>query len=160
MAKSRGLTAVLPLILACAEMAVVGAAVQAQTAHDLAGCYALALTRESGAPPTSWLENQIPPAQFRLDTARVTHGFTGFVVQPPFLGQIPRRVPVPGVWKFIARDSIQVVWSDGYVGVRVELRVRDDALSGHASPFQDAVIVGDPPPPVASALAIRTACPP
>ena len=155
----------LRLVLACTAIAV-GRAVEAQTALDslsprtLVGCYALSLTRESGAPPTRWLQQQIPPAHFRLDTVRVTHGFTGFVVQPPFLAEPPRRMPVPAVWNVIARDSIRIAWSTGYVGAEVELRVRGDTLIGRAVPFQDARFFGDPPPPVASAVAIRTPCSP
>jgi len=156
----------LQLALACLGSIAASRAARAQAAHDsrlpraFAGCYALNLARESGPPPSSWYVRQIPPAHFRLDTARVAHPFPGLVVQPAFLGAPPARMPVPAVWNPLAPDSIRIVWSDGYVGVRLELRARGDTLIGRAMPFQDAVFTGDPPPPVASAVAIRTPCPP
>ena len=44
----------------------------------------------------------------------------------------------PGTWRPISqRDSLEIVWSNGYSGVVMQLAVRGDSLSGRAKTFWD-----------------------
>src|SRR4051812_9991352 len=119
-----------------------------------AGCYRLTLGRWSGAlPPTGIPEAHTPPEHFRLDTAFARD--TGwFVVDPRALVASSRMA---ASWKPIA-DSVRLYWSTGFVGVQLSLLAHGDPLGGLAKTFHDAHVVGEPPDPVASMIAVREPC--
>ena len=62
-------------------------------------------------------------------------------------------------WRPVGPDSVMAVWSDGFVGVRLHLRVDGDTLRGLAETFTDVVIVEGPPHPQAHVVARRIPCP-
>jgi hypothetical protein len=130
----------------------------AQT-RRIAGCYTTQMGSWSGPlPPTGMPVAHTPPAQFQLDTAVVRVGSQALAVHPARLaGQRPWAV---ATWVLRGPDSIIVVWTTGFVGVTLQLAVRQDSLIGHATTFHDAHIIGEPPDPSAPIIAARRACPP
>lgn len=123
------------------------------------GCYRLMLGRWSGAlPPTGIPEAHTPPQHFRLDS--IPSGRVGagtYAVEP---SKLWARSRMEAGWQPLSGDSLSIVWSTGFVGVVLRLELRSDTLRGRATSFHDAHVIGEPPDPWASVLAIREACPP
>lgn len=79
-------------------------------------------------------------------------------------GQRP-TIPTPGggagmaMWRPVGGDgdSVEVIWTSGYAGVRLELGATARGLEGAATAFTDVVSAEWPS---ARANAVRTACPP
>ena len=120
---------------------------------SLVGCYRVRLGRWSRSPETS----ERPPATFRLDSAHVPMGGGAEArrVEPDIFPHY--RGPWP-IWTVRASsDTIDVVWSTGFVGVVLGLAPKGDTLRGIAHMFtdvKDALV----PDPQASALAVRIDC--
>jgi hypothetical protein len=60
----------------------------------------------------------------------------------------------------MSKDSINMFWSTGFIGVRLRFVARGDSLVGTATAFRDAHASGDPPDPSASVIATRVNCAP
>jgi hypothetical protein len=125
----------------------------------VAGCYRLTLGAWS--PPLraqDWPASQTPPQRFELDTTALPLWLpkdTVWAVRPASL--VP-RARMPATWRYISSDSIAIVWSTGFTGVHLGLRIVRDTLQGLATTFHDAHIEGEPPDPRASAVAVRDSC--
>ncbi len=132
-----------------------------------AGCYALTLGGWSALPlrRNGYPESTTPPARFRLDTLVFPSAWgPQLAVEPAHL--VPRNIEasrpgnVKASWAVLSQDSIGIIWSDGFVGVRLRLAARGDSMVGLATTFHDAHIIGEPPDPSAPAVAVRAPCPP
>jgi hypothetical protein len=122
----------------------------------LSGCYVVTLGAWSGPlPPTGDALAHTPPMQFRLDTLTTSRRI-GFVVQPTTLVASDRPLTA---WRPIAPDSVRIVWSTGFVGVALHLRVIRDSLIGLATTFHDYHPAGELPDPTARVVAVRSRCP-
>jgi hypothetical protein len=120
---------------------------------SLAGCYVLTLGSWSGPlPKNDAPAAYTPPTRFRLDTLATRQG--GHAVEP--MNLVPSARPLTS-WRPIASDSVRIVWSTGFGGVALQLRVVGDTLRGRATPFTDTPTGREPR---ASILAIRTGCAP
>lgn len=60
-----------------------------------------------------------------------------------------------GYWRTASSDSVHLVWSNGFIGVALEMAVRGDTLKGVARGSSD---VSTPPLPTAPARAVRVSC--
>jgi hypothetical protein len=126
----------------------------------MAGCYALTLG--PWTPPLrarEWPASQTPPAEFELDTAivpRLSGRDTARAVRPATL--VVTRGLYPATWRVVTAGDISVVWSTGFTGVKLRLRVTGDTLRGDATTFHDAHWAGEPPDPQASVVAVRRRC--
>jgi hypothetical protein len=49
------------------------------------------------------------------------------------------RLPPHTSWTFVARDSAQLYWGDGFVGFAATVAVRGDTLSGQGHTYSDVV---------------------
>lgn len=122
-------------------------------ARRLAGCYVARLGPWSGPPRPS--EAQTPPSEFELDTLPVQRrGESRLTVRPMRLAQYSRIA----YWTPRGDDSVAIVWSTGFVGVKLQLVVRQDSLIGGATTFHDFHPIGEPPDPTALVVAVRRAC--
>jgi hypothetical protein len=127
----------------------------------MAGCYRLTLGTWS--PPLrsqDWPASQTPPQRFELEATIVKLWLpkdTVWVVRP---SSLVARDRMPANWRYISADSIAVVWSTGFTGVFLRLRVVGDTLRGEATTFHDAHIEGEPPDPRAPVVAVRDTCAP
>jgi hypothetical protein len=132
--------------------AIVGAQAEPATARvrSLAGCYSLTLGAWSGSPSASVPASQTPPAYLRLDTLAALRD--GFVVEPTSLAWSQRNLTS---WQPTGTDSVRLIWSTGFVGVRLQLRVSGDTLAGVATTFTDRIMS---PAPTARVVAVRTPC--
>jgi len=80
-----------------------------------------------------------------------------FPTARPLLG--PEEELSSAGWHSIHPDSIRVIWTNGFVGVVLQLQVAADSLSGQAVAFSDAIDVDSPGWPTSSVVARRIACP-
>lgn len=119
---------------------------------DVVGCYSLTL--EPWSPPLGGDGRYyVVPPIVRLDTLAVEGG--GWRLQPNIAYPHGRYLPPPR-W-LVVRDSIQLVWSNGYQPTVVSLvRAARGSLRGQAVALSD---VGGEPTPRARVTARRTACP-
>lgn len=123
------------------------------------GCYELKLSRwwpwgfgEENAYVT-------PPSRIKLLPERGTNGFEkyGFLIRtlPRQKGEAPGRGG-PSYWQVESNNRINLIWTDGFTGVTLELQKDGDELRGWAHPHFDA------PhwiPRTASVTARRITCP-
>lgn len=96
-----------------------------------------------------------PPDEFHLRAETGTSKFERGVrtVRPV----IPSQGDPSGFWQWISRDSVRVVWTDGFVGVVLRVRVSEDSLlEGTAKVFTD--VVGGPPLPQTEVVGRRIEC--
>jgi hypothetical protein len=125
----------------------------------IAGCYRLEVGTWS--PPLraqDWPASQTPPQRFQLDTNVVSLWLpkdTVWAVRPRSLVSRDR---MPATWRYISADSVAMVWSTGFTGVYLRLRIVGDTLRGLATTFHDAHTDGEPPDPRTSVVAVRDSC--
>jgi hypothetical protein len=114
-------------------------------------CYALMLGAWSGPFPSGSPEVHQPPDTFQLLSP--AEGHYHHYVRPglPALGGRGWTG-----WKRFSNDSVEVFWSTGFAGVRLVFTRLGDTLSGTATSFWDVI---GPQEPIATATAIRIACP-
>ena len=130
-----------------------------QSPSVLAGCYRH--TVGAWTPPLraqDWPASQTPPPEFELDPTIVSgwpSADTVWTVRPAAL--VSRR-HIPASWRYVRPDSVNIVWSTGFTGVYLRLRIVGDTLRGQATTFRDAHIKGEPPDPRASVVAVRHTC--
>jgi hypothetical protein len=147
-----------------ASLAVIAGLVSAQTTgvpakegpSAFAGCYRLELGRWTRfwILPATPDAAQIPPDAFQLDTEPADRVIpNAFRIHP----NTKRRTSHLDNWGFSTDDSdaLYVTWTDGFVGVSLELKHAGDRLVGHATAFTDAHVF---PFPSARAIAVRVAC--
>jgi hypothetical protein len=126
------------------------------TVRRVAGCYELTTGAWSRLPARGIPEARRPPSWFALDTVPPPHSFDhGYAVRPT---KLTPRAHMPAFWAPVGTDSASIIWSTGFVGVRLQVAVRGDSLVGIARTFQDAEILGEPPPPEARVVAVRVPC--
>jgi hypothetical protein len=123
-----------------------------------AGCYRLTLGPFSTGIEISELPIA-PPLSFRLDSS--TRGSSlgvplGFMrVSPLSPNARHPEIFAPG-WDLLGRDSIVVVWTEGFMGTELRLGRSHDSLLGIAELTAD--IIGPEPPPRAEARASPIPC--
>lgn len=101
------------------------------------------------APPLGPRDIRIPPERFRLDGAWRSSTRRRVVPMPPPLDAL-------GGWRRLPGDSVEVVWSTGYQGVRLRLGLTPEGeLEGTASAFSDVRASAEP---LARARAVPLAC--
>jgi hypothetical protein len=119
----------------------------------LSGCYALALgawnpPRTAGDEPF-----QTPPSVFALLDSIGENAFErGQRIARPTIGVQGGSAS----WRRTSADSVRVDWTNGYVGVRLDLEVTPRGLEGTATAFSD--VVRGQPWPSAPATAVRASC--
>jgi hypothetical protein len=122
---------------------------------SLAGCYTLAQEPWSRPFVDSTLHKM--PQTVSLDTATIENGGRRLRPNIPYLHG--NRFPGTPRWQ-LTGDTVDIVWSDGFVPTTVKLvRVDDGTLRGHAVALSDAHYANEPPPPEAEVTLRRTACP-
>ena len=128
-------------------------AAQSQIApKDVVGCYVLTVEPWSRPVGGDGRYDMLPKI-VRLDTLAVEGG--GWRLRPNVAYPHGRYLPPPR-W-LVVRDSIHLVWSNGYQGTVVSLaRAARGSLRGQAVALSD---VGGEPTPRARVTARRAACP-
>jgi hypothetical protein len=98
--------------------------------------------------------DQIPPDTFQLETRPADPVIPNrFRIRP----HTKRKASRLDNWGVATDGSnvLYVTWTDGFVGVSLELKHARDRLVGHATAFTDAHVL---PFPSARAVAVRVAC--
>lgn len=126
------------------------------TVSSLAGCYGLELGEWEGPARSSTTDWHEPPRIFRLDTTLSTRRPGSYGARPEWIFLDSQRTPLQPWWRLRPSDSLEVIWSTGFSGVRLAFRVRGDSLVGRAQAFTD---VRGQPQPSAAAVAKRRSCP-
>jgi hypothetical protein len=138
-----------------ATLAAMPTGVRRLGAQNLSGCYRLRLGAWSGGLSAAD-SLEAPPRLFALDSAPTTTPLPfGMQVRPPNPAQTTPIGREPRWWR-AGRDSVYVVWSNGFDGVELELTAKGDALRGIAQAFAGA---NDRRRPRARVLARRIVCP-
>jgi hypothetical protein len=127
--------------LSFAQSATSGAQVQsaAQTA-SFAGCYELNVGRWW---PWGLGEDGVsiaPPKRVRLLAERGTKGFEqdGFLIRAmPVSKSEPSGRARSAYWQVKFSDQVNLIWTDGFTGIRMKLEKESDGLSGWANPISD-----------------------
>lgn len=101
-----------------------------------AGCYVAEIGDWSPPRPAGNEAHQSPPEQFVLkDSTGSSHFERGRKIIRPV---IPVGGGTPNAfWEQIGSDSVQVVWTNGFAGVRMRLAIEGDVLRGTATAFTD-----------------------
>jgi hypothetical protein len=121
----------------------------------LAGCYSV--TRGPWNREFSDSTYHKMPETISLDTASTERD--GRQLRPNMAYPFGRRFPGTPRWR-IRGDTIELVWSDGFVPTIVKLvRSDDGTLRGRALALTDAHYDGEPPPPEMDVQARQTKCP-
>jgi hypothetical protein len=121
---------------------------------QVTGCYVLELGPWQPPLVEANADFHTPPPQFRLraDTIDAIRSRA----EPPI-----RHAHVRGFarawWEPLPRDSVRIVWSDGFTGAEMRVRLAGDSLVGRVAARTDDVVPG--PAPRAQAVARRTDCP-
>jgi hypothetical protein len=127
--------------LSLAQNATSGARVQstAQTA-PFTGCYELNVGRWW---PWGFGEDGVsiaPPKHVRLLAERGTKGFEqdGFLMRamPASKGESSGRAR-SAYWQVKSAEQVDLIWTDGFTGIRMKLEKQSDGLSGWAHPISD-----------------------
>lgn len=124
--------------------------------YPIAGCYEM--TRGAwDIPETSSAVRPEPPTEFALLDSLGDRGLErGQRLARPTLAA-PGAQDSYGFWIPLGRDSVRVVWTNGYVGVRLDVAPTSRGLEGVALAFSDAAsATGEWPE--AAAAAERTEC--
>ncbi|MFO7894488.1 MAG: hypothetical protein R6U63_12200 [Longimicrobiales bacterium] len=135
----------------------------------VAGCYRLELGEWS--PPRGEGETAYPtpPERFELTAVRAPNDPEGVRAEGTPVMEMSRLLlrsvidadplgiggPPGAYWAPLGPDSLRLVWSNGFVGVALEVAVRGDTLQGVARGSSD---VSAPPLPTAPARAVRVSC--
>lgn len=113
----------------------------ASPAAPFAGCYELTL---GGWWPWGFGEDTqfvTPPRSIRLLLERGTKGFeqSELLIRPLPLkaGSVSGRGG-PSFWRTHARDRVDLIWTDGFTGVTLQLKGNGDNLRGWAHPHFDS----------------------
>jgi hypothetical protein len=108
---------------------------------SLVGCYQL--VRDSWVPElrSDSIYHRLP-TRVRLDTTAASQG--GWQLRPDIAYPRPSRFPGTPRWT-INRDSVVLLWSNGFVPTRVVLRRVGPSLSGSALALSDAIGPGPIP---------------
>ena len=107
--------------------------------RHLAGCYEVAIG--DWDPPVHIPADEIfheAPATVLLSTRGIgtLRRPEGHLHVEPATG--PERWPQPGSWAFEPPDSLLVIWTDGYTGIRLEMRaLSHDSARGVATALTD-----------------------
>jgi hypothetical protein len=130
-------------------------AAETEAAASFAGCYELRLGR--WWPWGFGKENAYvtPPSRIQLITERGAQGFEqdGYLIRPmksPMTGR-----GGPSYWQVKSDEKIDLIWTDGFTGVTLEMEKHGNELSGRAHPHFDAVPLI---PRTAKVTAQRIAC--
>ena len=148
---------ILRLSLVLLALTLPAAAVgQQKPADPLVGCYRLMVGPWEPPLHPGNAVYQTPPERFRLSEETGEGPFErGRTLVRPV---IPHGRTPSAYWQRVDSDSVRVVWTNGFAGVRLHLQLAADSLRGTARTFTD--VVGGPPAPQAEAVARRTACRP
>ena len=141
----------LRLIFALVAVAPVAAQAQRAVDRSIAGCYALSFTSWSrgGGNPSDFL-----PAVVHLDTMGIGDGTWRLA---PNINYRDTH-PFPGTprwWE--ARDTVRLMWSDGFAAVTVTLVHEDSLWRGNVVSETD-IVSEERPSPRASVTARRQSC--
>lgn len=120
--------------------------------HGTAGCYALTVTEWS--PPDQNAAYHRIPRFIRLDTARAKLG-RGWVLSPNIA--YPYHAGLPPSWRFL-RDTLLLVWSNGFQVTGVKLTRADSGWTGEAVAESDDRPIPAPPLPRSQVTALRKTC--
>jgi hypothetical protein len=141
---------------------VAAGAAQRSTVRALAGCYTLDLSPWSPAhAPGADSAAVTLPRRIALDTALAGGRFAAGSYQVGVIGDDARPVGMSATWAPIAKpspaapDSVQILWSTGFRGVRLRLAHEGGMLRGEAATFGDV----DRPDQRSTVRATRIACP-
>jgi len=129
----------------------------AMQAASFAGCYQLHMGR--WWPWGFGDENHYvtPPSRIQLLVERGTHGFEQGEL---LIREIPLHGPQAesresSFWQVRSASELQLAWTNGFVGVTLDLKKNRDGLTGSAHPHFDA---GTFVPRIAHVTAQRIAC--
>jgi len=119
---------------------------------EFVGCYELKLGRW-----WPWSSDDIrtfhtPPSRVELLSSR---GTDGFVKDHFLIGPLPKPSRY-GYWDLKSKNRIRLTWTDGLVGVGLNLAKHGTELSGWAHPHSDAPQFV---PHIAHVIARKTSCP-
>jgi hypothetical protein len=135
-----------------------GEAPPTPTTESFEGCYELTMGR--WWPWSFGEDNQFvtPPGRIRLLSERGANGFEqdGFLIRalPPLKGAAIGRGG-PAFWVVKSATEIDLIWNDGFTGIRISLRRSGNALRGWAHPhFDRARLI----PRIAHVNLRKTAC--
>lgn len=144
------------LLLGLAAAPPANAAAQEREPTDAAaGCYHIELGPWAPELQPVDAPYQIPPGRFRLHTRLGEADYErGKRIVRPVIDRGPGRTAA-AYWERIGQDSIQVAWTNGFVGAWLRLRVAGDSLSGIARAFTDG---GGRPVPEARVSGRRIDC--
>lgn len=134
-----------PILVGLSLLAATSASGQSDTtqaaARRFVGCYAVRL-----GPWSKFLEgnpsSHTPPDTVMLDSVLIDGplGGPGFRLRP-HIPILTRYHTVPARWWPVGGDSVRLVWTSGFVGVRIRLAWGDSVLVGRAQGFSDAIRV-------------------
>ena len=129
---------------------------RSQQAPTPVGCYRLELGPWSKRSllPARLDSAQVPPVAFRLDSAVADTGRPALKRAEPKNPRVTSGSPWP-MWYRTGPHSVDVVWSTGFVGVKLRLVQAGDTLRGVAQTFTDTQLLGGPS---AVAMAVRIPC--
>lgn len=127
--------------LSVAQNAKPGAQAQSEAhAAPFAGCYELNVGRwwpwglgEDGA-------SIAPPKHVRLLAERGTKGFEqdGFLIRAVLVSKSESSGQARSAyWQVKSSDEVDLIWTDGFTGIRMKLEKQSDGLSGWAHPISD-----------------------
>lgn len=146
----------LMLFLALPEFGLPGAALaQPQAVKDpLVGCYSLEIGPWDPPLHPGNAPSQIPPERIHLsdETGQGPLDRWRTIVRPV----LPYGDTPSAYWERAGSDSVQVIWTNGFSGVQLHLRIGSDSLHGTARMSSDKL--GGLPDPQAEVVARRTPC--
>lgn len=143
----------LPRHGACAFF-VIFAAVSSTSAQvrapDSTMCYVIAVGDIPEHSPFAYKSHQLPDTiVLQPDTVSGLGKQWSWRILSPQLSRFANSSPRFGpMWRMSAADSITVVWSNGFSGIRLKLQVRRDRVYGIAQAFTDVMESEDPDPTV------------
>lgn len=146
--------AVLALLICFLALPVITGAQERAAGDPLAGCYRIEVAQWEPARLHSDNEAyQTPPEEFQLyeRTGEAVFEQGRNIVRPV----IPHGRDPSAFWHRTGSDSVQVVWTNGHSGVRLDLDASGDVLRGTATALID---VDGPPIPEAEVVVRRTPC--
>jgi hypothetical protein len=110
-------------------------------ARRFVGCYAVRLGPWS-QPFEGNPSYHTPPDTVMLDSVLVDGplGGPGFRLHP-HIAILTRYHTVPARWWPVGTDSVRLVWTSGFGGVRIHLAWGDSVLRGRAQVFSDVIRV-------------------
>ena len=124
----------------CMEDSASGSRVRDSIVSSFTGCYQLTVGRWWPWGFGDEAHYVTPPTRIRLLSEHGTHGFEqdGYLLR-----SIPKRERPPGsressYWRATSPNQIDLIWNDGFVGVRLSLEKNGNELHGWAHPHFDA----------------------